>query len=87
MHKSGSLLESDRFKDIEEIAKGEFGTIFEAKWIYGDGILKINDSNSLETISKVVSILNFGISQDPETNEYDIVLQFMPDGNLRLYRL
>ncbi|RHZ79212.1 hypothetical protein Glove_151g62 [Diversispora epigaea] len=107
----------DRFKDIKEIAKGGFGTIYEAKWIDGSiwrwdienkrwlrsgqrsVALKKFDNNfvnlnedflneiiiHLKTMSKVVSIRIFGISQDPETNEYIIVLQFMLDGNLRDY--
>ncbi|RHZ47389.1 hypothetical protein Glove_583g7 [Diversispora epigaea] len=106
----------DRFKDITEIAKGGFGTIYKAKWIGGlvykydvenqnlinsqlDVALKKFDNSfaslneqflneiaiHLKTMSKIGSIQIYGITQDPETNEYVMVLEYMKGGNLRDY--
>ncbi|RHZ46365.1 hypothetical protein Glove_624g28 [Diversispora epigaea] len=93
----------DRLKNIEETAKGGFGTIYKAKWIYDiknqrdqrDVALKMFDNNFaslnedfLNEIAiqlKIVraSVQIYGITQDPETREYIIVLEYMKDGNLR----
>ncbi|RHZ64772.1 hypothetical protein Glove_320g54 [Diversispora epigaea] len=105
----------DRFKDIKEIAKGGFGTIYKAKWIVGEikrwdfenqqwlrggqmnvALKKFNnnfvDLNvdflneiaiHLKARSKYVSIQIYGITQDPKTRKYIMVLQYMPGGNLR----
>ncbi|RHZ46804.1 hypothetical protein Glove_606g174 [Diversispora epigaea] len=107
----------NRFKNIKEIAKGGFGTIYKAKWIYGpieswdvenqwwkrwgqqDVALK-KFSNSfaslneeflneitihLKTSKDLASLRFYGITQDPETNEYIMVLEYMRGGNLRDY--
>ncbi|RHZ64750.1 hypothetical protein Glove_320g151 [Diversispora epigaea] len=107
----------ERFKDIKDIAKGGFGTIYKAKWIDGrirewdiekqqwkrwgqlNLALKKFDNNfvslnegffneieiHLKARSKYVSIQVHGITQDPETNEYIMVLDYMYGGNLRDY--
>ncbi|RHZ44949.1 hypothetical protein Glove_707g69 [Diversispora epigaea] len=105
------------FKDIKEIAKGGFSTIYYAKWIDGyitgwdikktqwercgnpEVVLKKFDNfaNSNENLINEMAIhLNatnllcfsiriYGITKDPETNKYMMVLEYMPDGNLRDY--
>ncbi|RHZ79730.1 hypothetical protein Glove_141g61 [Diversispora epigaea] len=107
----------DRFKDIEEIAKGGFGTICKAKWIDGpieewdlenepwtrygqlDVALKKFDNSfanlnedflneiaiHLKASSEYASLRFYGITQDPKTNEYIMVLEYMNGGNLRDY--
>ncbi|RHZ67758.1 hypothetical protein Glove_299g105 [Diversispora epigaea] len=107
----------DRFKDIKQIAKGGYGTIYYAKWIDGrttrwdvenkqwnrlsqQGVaLKKFDNNfaslnedflneiaiHLKASRNNASIQIYGITRDPETNEYIIVLQYMSNGNLRDY--
>ncbi|RHZ45922.1 hypothetical protein Glove_642g35 [Diversispora epigaea] len=56
----------DRFKDIKEIAKGGFGTIYYAKWISGN--IKEWDIKSQQW-----SIWY------PETNKYMMVLNYLSD--------
>ncbi|RHZ85075.1 hypothetical protein Glove_71g38 [Diversispora epigaea] len=107
----------DRFKDIKEIAKGGFGTIYKAKWIDGpisgwdvenqqwkrwgqrDVALKKFDNNfaclnedflneiaiHLKTRRELISLRFYGITRDPETREYIMVLDYMNGGNLRDY--
>ncbi|RHZ44894.1 hypothetical protein Glove_707g70 [Diversispora epigaea] len=102
----------NRFKDIKEIAKGGFGTIYYAKWIDGyitgwdiekkqwkrygelEVVLKKFDNfeNSNEEFLNKMSfhLKSFetkrkncfkGITKDPKTNKYMMVLEYMPDGN------
>ncbi|RHZ46848.1 hypothetical protein Glove_606g156 [Diversispora epigaea] len=86
----------NRFKDIKEIAKGGFGTIYKARWIYGpieswdvenqwwkrwgqqDVALK-KFNNSFASLNEEF------LNEDPETNEYIMVLEYMRGGNLRDY--
>ncbi|RHZ80182.1 hypothetical protein Glove_139g263 [Diversispora epigaea] len=109
----------DRFKDVEQIGKGGFGTIHYALWIDGyigrwdiknqrwgrwyeddevalkkfDNFLNFNDVlNEMEihfksyTGSRVsTSIRFYGITQDPETHSYVMVLEYAKEGNLREY--
>ncbi|RHZ85061.1 hypothetical protein Glove_71g76 [Diversispora epigaea] len=106
----------ERFKGIEEIAKGGFGTIYYAEWIDGyiknwniknqkwvrkgrrevvlkkiDGIGDINDDflNEMATHSRIMktysSISFYGITRDPETHKYMMVLEYLKGGNLRNY--
>ncbi|RHZ88763.1 hypothetical protein Glove_21g56 [Diversispora epigaea] len=107
----------NRFKDIKEIAKGGFGTIYYAKWIDGciwkweienqhwkrhgqfgvalkkfDNFVNLNEEflNEITIHLKTMDLLShsiriYGITKDPETNKYLMVLQYMPDGNLRDY--
>ncbi|RHZ88806.1 hypothetical protein Glove_21g162 [Diversispora epigaea] len=106
----------NRFKNIKEIAKGGFGTIYYAKWIDGyiekwnikkkhwnrigklEVVLKKFDNFAdlnekflnemkihLKTMSAFYFIRIYGMTKDPETNKYMMVLQYMRDGNLRDY--
>ncbi|RHZ88725.1 hypothetical protein Glove_21g181 [Diversispora epigaea] len=105
----------DRFKNIQEIAKGGFSTIYYAKWIDGSirswninqqwersyqlevVLKKFNNFANLseEFLNEIAihlksmdffhSVLMYGITKDPETDKYMIVLQYMSDGNLRNY--
>ncbi|RHZ77528.1 hypothetical protein Glove_177g18 [Diversispora epigaea] len=96
----------DRFKDVKQIGKGEFGTIHYAMWIDGkleNGILK-NDNGeeifdnfvnfndvlnemaiNLKARTELASIKFYGITQDPETLSYMMVLNYAKDGNHREY--
>ncbi|RHZ88637.1 hypothetical protein Glove_21g93 [Diversispora epigaea] len=106
-----------RFKDIKEIAKGGFSTIYYAKWIDGyierwdikkkqwkrngklEVVLKKFDSfvnlseeflNEMTIHLKTIdpssySIRIYGITKDPQTDKYMMVLEYMNDGNLRDY--
>ncbi|RHZ84540.1 hypothetical protein Glove_79g96 [Diversispora epigaea] len=70
----------DRFKDIREIAKGEFRTIYKANWIDGPINMKIKNNDSLETpevlsgeeYTKAGDVYSFGIIA------YEIVTSFAP---------
>ncbi|RHZ88843.1 hypothetical protein Glove_21g76 [Diversispora epigaea] len=83
----------NKFKNIKEIAKGGFGSVYYAKWI--DGYIErwdIKKNNGIETMTIHLKILNsfysiriYGITKDPETDKYIMVLEYMPDGNLRDY--
>ncbi|RHZ85743.1 hypothetical protein Glove_60g136 [Diversispora epigaea] len=106
----------DRFKDVEQIGKGGFGTIHYAWWIDGyilewdienklwkrydenrevalkkfDNFVNFNDVlNEMEIHLKIftenASIRFYGITQDPETHSYMMVLAYAKDGNLREY--
>ncbi|RHZ76388.1 hypothetical protein Glove_198g106 [Diversispora epigaea] len=109
----------DRFKDIKQIGKGGFGTIYYARWIDGDiekwnfenqqwkrfgyggfevalkkfdNIVNLNDVlNEMEIHLKTYSgnglttIRFYGITQDPETHSFMMVLDYVTDGNLREY--
>ncbi|RHZ76353.1 hypothetical protein Glove_198g119 [Diversispora epigaea] len=106
----------DRFKDVKQIGKGGFETIYYAKWIYKkivewdngnqqwkryrqkvevalkkfDNFVNLNDVlNEMEIHLKTrygeASIRFYGITQDPETHKYVMVLQYAKDGNLREY--
>ncbi|RHZ88648.1 hypothetical protein Glove_21g64 [Diversispora epigaea] len=107
----------NRFKDIREIAKGGFGTIYYAKWIDGriekwdienqrwkrwgqrevvlkkvDNFANLNEEflNEMTIHLKTMDIVNssiriYGITKDPETNKYIMILEYMRAGNLRDY--
>ncbi|RHZ88847.1 hypothetical protein Glove_21g79 [Diversispora epigaea] len=108
----------DRFKDVKQIGKGGFGTIYYARWIDGfirewdienqqwkryrkevevalkkfDNFVNFNDVlNEMEIHFKTscssvdASIRFYGITQDPETHSYMMVLEYAKDGNLREY--
>ncbi|RHZ76571.1 hypothetical protein Glove_196g20 [Diversispora epigaea] len=90
----------DRFKDVKQIGKGGFGTIHYARYYQGEVALKKFDNfvnfndvlNEMEIHFKLytgsggyVSIRFHGITQDPETHSYMIVLEYAADGNLREY--
>ncbi|RHZ79778.1 hypothetical protein Glove_141g54 [Diversispora epigaea] len=86
----------DRFKDINQIGKGGFGTIHYARWI--DGYIEKWDIknqqwqryDNKEMVLKKFD--NFGSFNsilwnytDPETYSYMMVLQYTAGGNLREY--
>ncbi|RHZ71355.1 hypothetical protein Glove_259g7 [Diversispora epigaea] len=103
----------DRFKDIKQIGKGGFGTIYYARWIDGrikewdienkqwkgnrkekevalkkfDNFVNFNDVLNEMAIhlntNGVGSVQFYGITQDPETHSYMMVLKYAKDGNLR----
>ncbi|RHZ83286.1 hypothetical protein Glove_97g82 [Diversispora epigaea] len=109
----------DRFKDIKQIAKGGFGTIYYAKWVDGwiqcwdienqqweregqfevafkkfDSIVDIKNTNEkflnemaihMRTNDGSTSVRIYGITKDPETPEYMMVLQYFKGGSLRNY--
>ncbi|RHZ87525.1 hypothetical protein Glove_33g26 [Diversispora epigaea] len=105
----------DRFKDVKQIGKGGFGTIYYARWIDGyiykwdienqqwqrygevevalkkfDNFVNFNDVLNemeihLKTLTESASIRFYGITQDPETHSYMMVLEYAKDGNLREY--
>ncbi|RHZ80087.1 hypothetical protein Glove_139g176 [Diversispora epigaea] len=108
----------DRFKNVRQIGKGGFGTIYYARWIdgyigewdiknqqwnrYREGEVALkkfekfvnfnNVLNEMEIHFKtyagsdyITSIAFYGITQDPETHSYMMVLYYAADGNLREY--
>ncbi|RHZ73050.1 hypothetical protein Glove_233g19 [Diversispora epigaea] len=105
----------ERFKDVKQIGKGGFGTIYYARWIDGnigewdienqqwkrdreycgvalkkfDNFVNFNDVlNEMEihlNTNGFGSIRYYGITQDPETHSYMMVLEYAKDGNLREY--
>ncbi|RHZ82713.1 hypothetical protein Glove_104g23 [Diversispora epigaea] len=109
----------DSFQDIEQIAKGGYGTVYYADWTDGNiinwdiknqqwerqsqlvvlkkfnGIVDINEEFLNEvtillilttTSSGLTSTTNFfGVTKDPKTHEYIIVLKHYGEGNLRNY--
>ncbi|RHZ75584.1 hypothetical protein Glove_212g208 [Diversispora epigaea] len=87
----------DLFQDIKQIAKGGYGTIYYAIVVVlkkFDGIvdITINDDFLNEmTIylrtsgNKITSTILYGITKDPETHEYMMVLEYFKGGSLRNY--
>ncbi|RHZ85786.1 hypothetical protein Glove_60g167 [Diversispora epigaea] len=106
----------NRFKDVKQIGKGGFGTIYYARWINGlikkwdienqqwerydkmkevalkkfDNFVNFNDVLNemeihLKTRTESASIRFYGITQDPETRSYMMILEYAKDGNLREY--
>ncbi|RHZ87068.1 hypothetical protein Glove_40g68 [Diversispora epigaea] len=109
----------DRFKDVKQIGRGGFGTIYYAKWIDGSiynwdiknqqwerydkekavaikkfhNFMDFNDilnemAIHLKTYTgskHITSNRFYGITQDPETHSYMMVLEYASEGNLREY--
>ncbi|CAB4435068.1 unnamed protein product [Rhizophagus irregularis] len=86
----------DRFYDIKYIAKGGFGEIYRATWL--DGYICLNNSknvalefmNEITLHYKVNDLLNsvikfYGITQDPKTKNYIMVMNFAENGSLRKF--
>ncbi|RHZ81983.1 hypothetical protein Glove_115g7 [Diversispora epigaea] len=73
----------DRLEYINQIAKGSFGTIHLASWI-GRQIIVWDTKNKQWVNVKCgyASIRFYGITRDPETQKYMMVLDFAKDGNL-----
>jgi len=94
-------IEYDMFTNIEFIAKGGFGSVFSAdtnSQDYGKVALKFLDNS--ETLTKEFldelrahhrcslgsGIIDcYGVSKDPKTNKYVMVLRYADHGNLRMY--
>ncbi|PKY15526.1 kinase-like protein [Rhizophagus irregularis] len=87
----------DRFDDIEFIAKGGFGLVYRANWIM-EGVVALktlNDSKNitLEFLNEIIlhhkinyshNIIKFyGITQDPKTKNYIMILEYAKNGSLR----
>ncbi|RHZ89438.1 hypothetical protein Glove_14g36 [Diversispora epigaea] len=95
-----------KFKNIEYLAEGGFGSVWKAKWIdmpeelfefYKTNqiaLKKLKDSQEISSEFLKELIANFqcrdryvlpilGITQDPKTKEYAMVLRYMKNGNLR----
>ncbi|RHZ58289.1 hypothetical protein Glove_374g20 [Diversispora epigaea] len=95
-----------KFKDIEYLAEGGFGSIWKAEWIdipeelfkfYKSNLVafkKLKDSQEISSEFLKELKANFhcrdryvlpilGITQDPMTKEYAMVLRYMKNGNLR----
>ncbi|POG61640.1 kinase-like domain-containing protein [Rhizophagus irregularis DAOM 181602=DAOM 197198] len=87
----------EKFKDITYITRGGFGKIYSAKW--PEGYIESWDikNQKWERCSiKIKSHLQvylldvircYGITQDPNTKDYMMILTYCKDGNLRNYYL
>ncbi|KAF0559882.1 kinase-like protein [Gigaspora margarita] len=91
--------EYSAFNNIEPIAKGGFSTVYSAVY-YGEKFALKNIDSDDEEVSKEfikelkqLMVINshpninklHGITQDPKTNKFMLVLQFANGGNLRQY--
>ncbi|RHZ55134.1 hypothetical protein Glove_420g64 [Diversispora epigaea] len=90
----------DRFKDVKQIGRGGFGTIHYSRWIDGQitrwdiinkqchkchGNSLKNMAIHLKMQNEGASIKFYGITQDPETHSYSMILEDASEGNLREY--
>ncbi|RGB31427.1 hypothetical protein C1646_764117 [Rhizophagus diaphanus] len=81
----------DRFYDIKYIAKGGFGKVYRANWIDGYIINREDKFMNEVTLHNKGKMNNafiigfYGITQDPETKNYMMVLDYAEDGSLRNY--
>ncbi|GES80895.1 kinase-like domain-containing protein [Rhizophagus clarus] len=72
----------DRFKDIKKIGEGGFAKVYSATWIDADYL------NELRThwrfYNSEHTALNFyGMTKDPETKEFMMIIKLVDQGNLR----
>ncbi|RHZ82000.1 hypothetical protein Glove_115g10 [Diversispora epigaea] len=90
----------DRLEYIKQIAKGGFGTIHLARWI--DGLIEkwdtrnqqwkrydqyVHDVMSIQLKGGYTSIRFYGITQDPETQKYMMVLNYLKELSLNFKRI
>jgi serine/threonine protein kinase len=89
----------EQFTNVEYLAEGGFGKVYKSRHEkYGDVVLKVlNNSQDVEenflreitnhTIEDATGVVVtcYGISQDPETKNYAMVMNYVPNGNLRQY--
>ncbi|RHZ86089.1 hypothetical protein Glove_54g42 [Diversispora epigaea] len=78
----------DRFKDVKQVGRGGFvGELDQLR----NEMLKINNGKDIKkmkihlktwTEKYAPSIQFYGITQDPETHSYMMVLQYATDGNI-----
>lgn len=95
-----SLIPYNDFTEVEYLAEGGFGKVYKAKWEVGESnyivALKVlNDSQNITTelLQEITNhrlafdmvVKCIGISQDPHTKSYIMVMDYMPEGNLRQY--
>ncbi|GES73472.1 kinase-like domain-containing protein [Rhizophagus clarus] len=85
----------NKFRHIEYITKGGFGKVYRARWI--DGYINHWENVTLEFINEITLhykiavggdeyiIKVYGITQDPETKDYMMVLKYADNGSLRKY--
>ncbi|EXX78502.1 Cdc15p [Rhizophagus irregularis DAOM 197198w] len=86
----------ERFTDIKEIGEGGFAKVFSATWIDGvskydkqsDGSLKKREPKPGKLkiqweVTKFEGLEFYGLTKDPETKEFMIIIQFAEGGNLR----
>ncbi|RHZ88272.1 hypothetical protein Glove_24g7 [Diversispora epigaea] len=83
-------IDYSKFKNIEYLAKGGFGSVWKAEWIdmpeelfgfYNSNQVALKKLKNSQQINKYVLPI-FGITQDPKTKEYAIVLRYMKNRNL-----
>ncbi|RHZ85740.1 hypothetical protein Glove_60g127 [Diversispora epigaea] len=88
----------DRFKDVKQIGKGGFGTIHYARYPK-DIIVALKKFNNFVNFNDVLNEMEihfrtnnihgtikfYGITQDPETHSFMMVLEYAAGGNLREY--
>ncbi|CAB4440474.1 unnamed protein product [Rhizophagus irregularis] len=72
----------NQFDDIKEIGKGGFSTVYSAIWKNGlfDSKDKIRIPNT-----KAIFLKIYGISQNPNTNDYIMVFEYAEGGNFNNY--
>ncbi|UZO02680.1 uncharacterized protein OCT59_021159 [Rhizophagus irregularis] len=85
----------DKFENIEYFDKGEFGTIYKAKYDIIEVILKYFDylNNSDEGLNELLNerkIINsneiieiYGFTKDPDTLDYVLVMEYTNKGSLK----
>ncbi|RIA83516.1 kinase-like domain-containing protein [Glomus cerebriforme] len=92
-------IEYDKFENIEYITKGGFGTIYKANWKNGKvstvALKSLNDSENitLEFLNEINLHLKmnnslriikiYGITKDPKTSNFMMVMDYAEKGNLR----
>ncbi|RGB37711.1 kinase-like domain-containing protein, partial [Rhizophagus diaphanus] len=72
----------ESFRDIKYIAKGGFGKVYRAKW--KDGYIFMWD-NKIQNWGRLQPNMFYGITQEPETENYMMVLEYAERGSLRNY--
>lgn len=88
----------EKLTGIKYLAKGGFSKVYKAKWNDKKVVLKnLNDSIDIKKdfsqevanyklFSSIVRIVGcFGISQDPQTKNYIMVMDYIKDGDLRQF--
>ncbi|RIA98335.1 kinase-like domain-containing protein [Glomus cerebriforme] len=89
-------IEYDNFEHIEYITKGGFGSIYKAKWRHRIVALKsLNNSKNitLDFLNEInlhlkmnnsrYTIYIYGITKDPKTSNFMMIMEYAENGNLR----
>ncbi|UZO14552.1 uncharacterized protein OCT59_006008 [Rhizophagus irregularis] len=86
-----------QFKNIMEIAKGGFGIIYQAIWLDGPFYINNKNKNRARWRNKTLKsnqycyqikhhiIKTYGFTKDPNLNDYILVMQYAPGGDLHNY--